>query len=579
MALKNLPLNFFNDEPTKKFFSLYKKNDKLPNKNETPVWLLNEFEKMQENLINILNKNKSKFAFTVDAWSSKSNKSYYGITIHYINNDWELISTALDFIPSEGNHAGVDIAQIFYKVTEFYQVTYKIAGITLDNVSANTTFIEELGKILKFKGIDIDIDDIHFRCLAHILNLGVQDMLSLIKIDIEKPKLDEFDIEEEADELTDDTGTEDDEFSLIVKKIRKLNIKIRNSERLTNKLKSCCNVAECMYKKPETDSKTRWNSTFTMLEVDLEMKEALNTLCEKNESLQMFKLSPKEWYFIETIVDFLKDFKRVTDIVGGEKYVTLPDCIIAINVLFDEIEKVCFELDLKDNRTTADEQLITAFQVGRDKMLKHYKKFNWIYCVGLILDPRVKSTGLKNSTWGLELLEPAVQKLNSLYKEYAQKLSDKITPLQPPEKKRKIEKKTATGKKKSNLNFNVCYVKSSHDDNADGGGDNHSDKLNSGEKEESEIEQYLNYPQCKPNIDLLQWWKNHQNEYPILAAIARDILCVPATSVPVERLFSEAAHILTKLRCSLGDEKFRALICTNMWMKSFLKRQICEVDL
>lgn len=163
------------------------------------------------------------------------------------------------------------------------------------------------------------------------------------------------------------------------------------------------------------------------------------------------KLSAEEWNFIDTIVDFLKDFKIVTDKVGGEKYSTLPDSIIAINVLFDEIEKVCFDLDLKDHRTAADEQLITAFQKGRDKMLKHYKKFNWIYCVALILDPRVKSAGLKSSTWGLELEEPAREKLISLYTEYSQKLSDKILSLQPSEKKRKIEKKPVSGKKKVNL--------------------------------------------------------------------------------------------------------------------------------
>lgn len=242
---------------------------------------MNEFEKMQENLINILNKNKSKFAFTVDAWSSKTNKSYYGITIHYINDEWQLISTALDFIPSEGNHAGIDIAQIFYKVAELYKVLHKISGITLDNVSANSTFIEELVKILKSKGIYLNLKDIHFRCMSHILNLGVQDMLNLIKIEVKKPNLDDYDIENETDEILDDT--EDDEFSVIVNKVRKLNIKIRNSEVLTKKLKSCCEVAECVYKKPEIDSKTRWNSTFTMLEVDYEMKEALNTMCEKNE--------------------------------------------------------------------------------------------------------------------------------------------------------------------------------------------------------------------------------------------------------------------------------------------------------
>lgn len=59
--------------------------------------------------------------------------------------------------------------------------------------------------------------------------------------------------------------------------------------------------------------------------------------------------------------------------------------------------------------------------------------------------------------------------------------------------------------------------------------------------------------------------------------MARDILCIPATSVPAERLFSEARKMVRKDRCSLNHESIRASVCTNRWMKSSLKKIICEV--
>lgn len=216
-------MSFFHDQETLTYFFTYKKEDRLPNKNETPEMLLDQFSLMQKNVINILKRNKSKFAFTVDAWSSKANKSYYGITIHYIDDEWKLNSTALDFIPSEGNHAGVDIAKIFYNVVNFFEVIAKNGGMTLDNVSANSTFVEELVVLLRSKGIDCDIEDIHFRCLAHVLNLGVQDILKIIKIETEKPMIEDIPGTEkdEDDEIDEDEENEEDEneFSSIIKKI------------------------------------------------------------------------------------------------------------------------------------------------------------------------------------------------------------------------------------------------------------------------------------------------------------------------------------------------------------------------
>ncbi len=38
----------------------------------------------------------------------------------------------------------------------------------------------------------------------------------------------------------------------------------------------------------------------------------------------------------------------------------------------------------------------------------------------------------------------------------------------------------------------------------------------------------------------LSFWKLKENEYPILAQIAKKLFSVPATSAPVERVFSQA---------------------------------------
>jgi len=73
-------------------------------------------------------------------------------------------------------------------------------------------------------------------------------------------------------------------------------------------------------------------------------------------------------------------------------------------------------LDEKIQRTVVDEQLILGFQVARDKILKHYKKTNWIYCVSLILDPRHKAETFDLTLWGVEIKNMSLKNFKVIYK-------------------------------------------------------------------------------------------------------------------------------------------------------------------
>ena len=45
--------------------------------------------------------------------------------------------------------------------------------------------------------------------------------------------------------------------------------------------------------------------------------------------------------------------------------------------------------------------------------------------------------------------------------------------------------------------------------------------------------------------DPLKWWKENQNKYPTAAGVAKEYLATPATSAPLERIWSRAARVLT----------------------------------
>ena len=58
----------------------------------------------------------------------------------------------------------------------------------------------------------------------------------------------------------------------------------------------------------------------------------------------------------------------------------------------------------------------------------------------------------------------------------------------------------------------------------------------------------------------LLWWSQNALRFPVLAHLARKILCIPATSAPVERLFSHAGLTIANDRARLLPEMAEDLI-------------------
>ncbi|CAG8446528.1 17985_t:CDS:2, partial [Dentiscutata erythropus] len=72
-----------------------------------------------------------------------------------------------------------------------------------------------------------------------------------------------------------------------------------------------------------------------------------------------------------------------------------------------------------------------------------------------------------------------------------------------------------------------------------------------------ELVKYLQEPLVNCNIDILTFWKLHEKDYPNLSKMARDFLAIPGTSVPVERIFSNSADLISSKRYSLNPETIK----------------------
>lgn len=80
---------------------------------------------------------------------------------------------------------------------------------------------------------------------------------------------------------------------------------------------------------------------------------------------------------------------------------------------------------------------------------------------------------------------------------------------------------------------------------------------------QDELEQYFMEPCIPPNEDPLLWWRKNERRYRKLSRLAKRYLCVPATSVPSERVFSAAGLIVNRLRSRLSPQHVDMLIFLN----------------
>ena len=67
---------------------------------------------------------------------------------------------------------------------------------------------------------------------------------------------------------------------------------------------------------------------------------------------------------------------------------------------------------------------------------------------------------------------------------------------------------------------------------------------------------------------ILGWWRKKEDTFPLLSRIAKDILSVPATSVPAENTFSRSGRVISPSRCSLAaPNTIEALMVWGGWLK------------
>ncbi|KAI3761392.1 hypothetical protein L1987_51806 [Smallanthus sonchifolius] len=80
-------------------------------------------------------------------------------------------------------------------------------------------------------------------------------------------------------------------------------------------------------------------------------------------------------------------------------------------------------------------------------------------------------------------------------------------------------------------------------------------------------------PDVFEDFDILAWWKGNESTFPVLSAMARDLLTVQASTVASESVFSFSGRVLSIRRTRLTPAAMEMCICLKDHLDAVDRRQ------
>ena len=347
-------------------------------------------------------------------------------------------------------------------------------------------------------------------CFAHTLNLIVQDSLK--------------------------SGTE---VSSLQKKCKDVVSFFHCSTNATEKLLSLQSQTspEAKALKLKQDVERRWNSTFYMMERLVNPHEVVTTtlcllgrhdLCLSNSDLDLMK----------EVVSTLKPFETTTHEMSSDSFISVSKIIPLVHLLQDKVKSV--------NRTAAVNEFDAPAGMLEAELKNQMRRFsqiesNFVLSASTILDPHFKKVAFCSLDTSERTIDHISHEVGGLI--------PAETATQDP-----LSDSTQNGESATNSDLWGSFDKKVTEASA------HRTGL---VESAVEVRRYIQEKNLPQHEDPLKWWKQQTVHYPNLSQYSTKFLCIPATSVPSERLFSKAGELVSKKRSSLKPSNINMLLFLN----------------
>jgi hypothetical protein len=506
------------------------------------------------------------FSTTMDGWTSNQSISYLGVTIHWIDEQWKLRSTALGCFAKSGTSKAVDYLHECKRVLDKFGLNFaSFVGIVTDTEATMNSF----GRLITAESLQMGGGLSWHGCFCHLIELttGIA-----------------FDDTPHSDNTMKAARALVGHFSHSTQ-ANDLLLRIQTSLGIQRAISVIQDVA------------TRWWSTYQMCKRLLELKQYIELMRAQDNINPSLMLSETQWTVIKEVTKLLEPFMVVQQMMEGEKYVTISLVPYLVWKVRDHLQRI----DTADEGEDISEHVRTVTK----KMLEDFNARWGTGVEGTVFNDHLTQGNDRNRVKGLTklqmfaaFLDPRMKKLSpfipsqdkqllrSAFREYVIAVELDKVPLpaqappnqvQPPLNRRRREGVVAARHREDVAGIMRDLDVDDEDE------EDQQPLLNAPVMDRdavaATVDAQLSRYEREPKLpfwdamddngmpaegatysDPLLWWKNKEVLFPALAPLARAILAIPASSAPAERLFSHAGLTIAKDRCRLTPDVAADLI-------------------
>ncbi|KAJ0442740.1 putative HAT dimerization domain, ribonuclease H-like superfamily, hAT-like transposase, RNase-H [Helianthus annuus] len=472
---------------------------------------------------------------TLDTWTSNQSMNYLCITAHFIDDNWNLHKKVIGFSPISSDN-GEEIGRVVEKCLLDWEID-NVLTMSTGNASSYDAAVGYLRT--RLANTVSNGKFLHLKCLVDFINNMVKEVLKESDKSVTRVR--------EAVRYVTQSATTIEKFKECA---REYGITI--TSRFTSSL----------------DCPSRWNSTFEMLQMSETFEGVFNRFKVKDSTykreLQVTCGVPdhSDWEKIRKVLTVLNGLHQSTE-----------------SILQWHVQSNMFLLELANLEQHLDNSgaMVCGWGFGFDtnainvalEMKWKYNEYwgdvensNVLIYVANILDPRRK----------VELIEFYFRKYYKhdytdegicMWKKKAEWVVSATYDLF-----NEYIGKTGTSQQRANFQTSG-YMHYLYDDTRNVGfGDNVRNK--------TEIDIYLNELCDRDSdffgFDVLLWWKNNSERFPVLSKMAKDVLAIPISAVALESAFNISGCLLDDFQSSLSPSMAEALVCTQDWLRESKKQ-------
>ncbi|XP_059663589.1 zinc finger BED domain-containing protein RICESLEEPER 2-like [Cornus florida] len=484
------PLSMVNHSRFRKFANSLQPLFNMVSRNTIKGDILKIYDSEKAKTSKFMEELNGRVAITSDMWTcNHSKKGFIAVTTHFIDDSWKLQRRISRFMYVLASHNKEILTEVLINTMLDWNIKRKLSTITLDNCTTNDAMIGSLLDKIDSSTLLLEGKVLYMRCCAHILNLIVKDGLEVMGDGIERIR---------------------DSVYFWIATPGRIEIFLESA----CQLKIPCNKKLCL------DCKTRWNSTYLVLQVALIYKDVFPRL-EIHERLYTEMPTIEDWEREKEICAKLKLFYSTTELFSGSNYPT-SNGYFQKNFEIRVALSSWLESPLEIIRMVAAKMMV--------KFLKYWDVCYEVMAMAVVLNLRYKMKLVEYyfpKIYGgeaLDKIEKVRQSCYDLVCEYQSKAISNVN---------------SAGSSYSNIPSSVEDVNFEEDDDLSKF-DLFVNMSSSNVPAKSELDFYLdeNVLPRTATFDVLCWWKTNGIKFPTLQKIARDILAIPVSTVSFEAVFS-----------------------------------------